>query len=155
MIDLDAICDGLAHRFAAGVIATPTGAAAMRVAYAKVPKNIAEFPAVVLEVQDGSVVANPGQWKHEANVDVLLVLPKRVGDTARNEKQRQLWLGPMLAATQGAMKIGLGAATGYVVDKALPTGWVWTEYAVGGDEHDAIRVHFTVYVTENVTLVPA
>jgi hypothetical protein len=154
MIDLDAICDALAARFAAGTIATPTGASAMRKAYAKVPKNIAAFPAVMLEVQDGTVVANPGQWKHEMNIDVLFILPKRLADPERSEKQRQLWLGKLLAATQGALKITLAAASGYSVDKALPTGWEWTEFNIGGDEHDGIRVHYTVYVTETATLVP-
>lgn len=154
MIDLDAICDALAARFAPGTITTPTGASAMRASYAKVPKNIAAYPAVMLEVQDGTVVANPGQWKHEINVDVLFILPKRLADTTRSEEQRQLWLGRLLAATQAAMKITLAAASGYSVDKAIPSGWEWTEFNIGGDEHDAIRVHYTVYVTETVTLTP-
>lgn len=154
MIDLDAICDALAARFAAGTIATPTGASAMRKSYAKVPKNIAAFPAVMLEVQEGSVVASPGQWKHEINVDALFILPKRPADPARVEDQRQTWLGTLLAATQGQLKLGLASASGYSVDKAIPTGWEWTEFNVGGEERDAIRIHYTVYATETVTLTP-
>lgn len=155
MIDLPAICSGLAARFAAGTIATPSGASAMRKSYANPPKNLPTVPAVILEVQDGDLVANPGQWKHEIHIDVVFCYSKRQGDTVRQDAERQRWLGTLLAATQGQLKIGLGAASGYTVDKAVPDGgWEFTEYVVGGDEYDAIRVKYKVYVTETVTLVP-
>lgn len=154
MIDLKAICDGLAARFAAGTISTPSGASAMRKSYAAPPKNLPAVPAVILEVQDGDLVANPGQWKHEIHIDAVFCYSKRQGDTVRADTERQRWLGTLLAATQGQLKLGLASASGYSVDKAIATGWEFTEYVAGGDEYDAIRVHFTVYVTETVTLTP-
>ena len=154
MIDFKAICDALAARYAAGTITTPTGALAMRKSYGQLPKNIPAVPAVVIDVQDGEVTANPGQWKHEMHLDVVFLLSKRPGDTARVDAQRQIWLPTLLAATQGQMKLTLGGATGYSVDKAIPFGWEFTEFPFGGDEYDAILIHFTVYVTENVTLTP-
>lgn len=153
-VNFAAICTALAARFVAAAIGTPTGAQAMRASYAKPPKNVPATPAHLLEVQEGSLVANPGQWKHEINIDGILVLSKRPGDPERVEAQRQLWLPYLLHATVDALKITLGGAVGYTVDKAIPSGWEWTEYEVGGDTYDAIRVHWTVYVTENVSLTP-
>jgi len=152
MIAFKAICDALAARYQAGTIATPSGAVAMRKAYGQLPKNIPAVPAVVIDVQDGTLTANPGQWKHEMAIDVVFLLAKRPGDTARVDAQRQLWLPTLLAATQAQLKLGLGGAVGYSVDKALPVGWEFTEFPFGADSYDAIRIHYTVFVTENVTL---
>ena len=153
-VDFAAICTALAARFAAGTIGTPTGALAMRASYANTPKNVPATPCHLLEVQDGSVVANPGQWKHEMNVDGILLLAKRPGDPERVETQRKLWLPYLLHATIDALKITLGGASGYSVDKAIPAGWEFTEFEVGADQYDAIRVHWTLYVTETVSLTP-
>jgi len=155
VIDLKAICDALAARFAAGTISTPSGSLAMRKSYAQPPKNLPTVPAVILEVNDGDLVANPGQWKHEIHIDVVFCYSKRQGDTVREDAERQRWLGTLLAATQAQMKLGLGSASSYTVDKAVPDGgWEFIEYEVGGASFDAIRVKYTVYVTETVTLTP-
>ena len=76
------------------------------------------------------------------------------GDTAREDRQRKLWLPYLLHATVDQVKITLGGATNYSVDKAIPGGWEFTEYEVGADKYDAIRVHWTIYVTETVVLTP-
>lgn len=151
-VNVEAILDALAARFLAAAIGTPTGAQAMRASYSETPKNVAATPCHLLEVQDGTVVANPGQWKHEIQVDGLLLLSKRPGDTARVETQRRLWLPYLLHASVDQVKLGLGGASGYSVDKAFPVGWEFTEYLVGADTYDAIRVAWTIWVTENVTL---
>lgn len=152
VVNVDAICVALAARFAAATIGTPTGADAMRVSHPGMPKGVPVTPCHLLEMQDGSVVANPGQWKHELNIDGVLLLAKRPGDPARVEKQRRLWLPYLLHATVDALKITLGGGAGYTVDKAIPTSWEWTEYSVSDNEFDAIRVRWVVYVTENVSL---
>ena len=154
VIDFEAICDALAARFAPGTIGTPTGASAMRASYAEPPKGVSALPAHLLEVQDGTVIAASGQWKHEMQVDGLLLLAKRPGDPQRVETQRQLWLPYLLHATVDQFKLGLGGASGYTVDKAIPTGWEWDLYKVADIEYDAIRTHWTVYVTENVSITP-
>lgn len=152
--NLEGMCDALAARFAPGTIGTPTGAVAMRKAYSETPKNVPIVPSVFLEVQEGTIVADPGQWKFEHNVDVVFLLSKRPGDPARVETQRRLWLPALWGATQGQMKLGYGGAVGYTLDKAIPTDWEFTEEPVGGDNYDAIRVHYRLYVTETVTLTP-
>lgn len=149
MIDLKAICDALAARFAAGTISTPSGALAMRKSYAAPPKSLPIVPAVILEVQDGTMTPNPGQWQHEINIDVVFCYSKREGDTVRQDTQRQRWLGQLLAATQAAMTITLA---GSGVKSALPTGWEFVEYEVGASVFDAIRVHYQVIVRETVSL---
>ncbi len=154
VIDFSAICTALAARFLAAAIGTPSGASAMRASYAKPPKAVPATPAHLLEMQDGTVIASPGQWKHEMRIDGVFLLAKRPADPERVEAQRHLWLPYLLHACVDQMKLGLGSATGYSVDKAIPTGWEWTEYAVAGDGYDAITVHWTVYVTENVSLTP-
>lgn len=146
--------DALGDRFAAAVLGTPTGVPAVRAVYPVSTKSVSSLPAVVLEVQDGNLVANPGQWKHEWNVDVLLLLAKRPADPARVETMRQAYLPYLLGATKNPMKLGLGGESGWNVDKALPSTWEWTEYDVADVTYDAIRVSYTIYVTESVTLVP-
>ena len=152
-IDFESIMDALALRFAAAQIGTPTGAVAMKASYAESPKSVPQTPAHVLEVQDGTVVAN-SQWNHEINVDGLLLLAKRPADPQRVETQRQLWLPYLLHATVDQMKLGLGGATGYTVDKAIPSGWEWDLFKVADVEFEAIRVHWTIYLTETVSLTP-
>lgn len=149
-----AAVDALGDRFAAAVLGTPSGAPAVRGVYPVSLKAAPTLPAVVLEVQDGTLIANPGQWKHEWNVDVLLLLAKRPADPQRVETIRQKYLPYLLNATQGALKITLGGESGWNVDKAIPTGWEYDEYAVGDQLYDAIRVAYRIYATESVTLVP-
>lgn len=154
MIDFEAICDALALRFEPATIGTPTGAPAMREVWPEPPKSAPTVPAVLLEVQEGTLVATPGQWKHEFHIDVIFLLSKRPADPVRVETNRRKWLPYLLRATAGQVKLGLGGATGYSVDKALPTGWEFVEFDVAGVTFDAIRVPYTVWVTETVTLVP-
>lgn len=151
-INFETICDNLAARFVAATIGTPTGAEAMKASYSEPPKSVPRTPAHFLEVQDGSVVANPSQWKHEMQVDGVFLMSRKSADTIRAEEQRRKWLPYLLHATVDKVKIDLGSASGYTVDKVFPTGWEWDEVKVADVEFHAIRVHWTVYVTENVAL---
>jgi hypothetical protein len=153
VIDFEAICDALALRFEPATIGTPSGAPAMREVYPE-PPSVPTVPAVLLEVAEGSLVPNPGQWKHEFQIDVLFLLSKRPGDPVRVETNRRKWLPYLLRATVGQFKLGLGSATGYSVDKAIPTTWDFVQYDVADAAFDAIRVRYVVYVIETVSLVP-
>lgn len=153
-IAFSAICTALGNRFAAATLGTPSGAPAIRNVYPQSAKAIAALPAVILEVQDGEVVGNPGQWKHEMNVDVLLLLAKRPADPDRVEMYRQLYLPYLLHATVDQLKIGKGGESGYSVDKALPMTWEWDLYSVADVQYEAIRVAYKVYITETVSLLP-
>lgn len=154
MIGFKAACDALAARFAPGTITTPSGAVAMRHAYGQMPKNVAAVPCVLVEPINGQVFADSDRWRHEMDVDVLFLLSKRPGDPARVETQRQIWLPTLLAATEAQLKLGLGGQVGWELAKAIPTGWEWAEYPIGADLYDAIRIHFRLFIYEDVTLTP-
>lgn len=153
-IDFAGICTALGTRFTAANMGTPTGAPAVRAVYPQSAKAVAALPAVILEVQQGEVTANPGQWKHEMDIDVLLLLAKRPADPDRVEMWRQLYLPYLLHATVDQLKISKGGQVGYGVDKALPISWEWDLYSVADVQYEAIRVGYRVYVTETVALLP-
>lgn len=149
-----AAVDALGDRFVAATMGTPTSTPAVRAVFPVSLKAAPALPAVVLEVADGTVTPNPGQWRHEINVDVYLLLAKRPADPQRVETWRQRYLPYLLGATQGQMKLGLGAQSGWELKSALPTTWEWTEYAVADIGYDAIRVGYQLIIHENVSLVP-
>ena len=153
-VNFQSICDNLAARFAAAVMGTPTGAPAILASYGQYPKAVPALPAVIVEPQDGTVLAQASYWQHEMKLDAVLLLAKRPGNPATVEKYRQLYLPYLLAATEGQLQIGLGSQAGWSVLKAIPTGWTWVEYPYDGDEYDGIRVHYQVWANENVSLVP-
>jgi hypothetical protein len=138
--DLKAICDNLAAKYAPGTIATPSGASAMRRAYAAQPVNVPALPAVVLEVQSGEVILDSGAWHGNVLIDVVLLVTKAQGDTARADQERQLWLPALLAACWSDMDLGLAPD----VAKAYPLGWEFGEHSVAGTAYDAVIVHFAV-----------
>lgn len=154
-IDLRAICAAFALRFVAATIGTPTGVSsgAMRGSEGTQPKSIPQTPYHYLEVLDGEVVAN-SQWNHTINVDGVFILGKRPGDPERVDADRQRWLPYLLHATVDQLKLGIGAQVGYTLDKAIPTGWEFTEEEIGATKYDAIRVHWQLWITETVSLTP-
>lgn len=153
-IDMKNACDKLALRFVAATIGTPSGEPAMRASFGASPKAIPATPFHFLEVLDGTLIPNPGQWQHTWSIDGVLCLAKKPADPNRVDTSRQRWLPYLLHATEDAMKIGVGAQVGYEVKSALPIGWEFVEEEVGGDKYDAIRVHWQVIVYETVSLLP-
>lgn len=153
MIDFAAICSNLAARYAPGTLATPSGATAIRGSLGSRPKAITAVPYAFVELDTGTITAN-SQWLHEVTADVVFCLSKRPGDPARVDVQRQKWLATLLAATEGKLTLGLAGQSGWTLNKALPTGWEFTEEQVGQEEWDAIRVHFLLHIYETVSLVP-
>lgn len=150
--DFYATCNALAARFAPGTITTPTDALAMRAAFGQMPNAVPATPAVYCEPTSGQVVANQ-TWDHEWDIDVVFLVDRVTADPKRIETQRQLWLPTLLRATQGELKLGIGAQSGWELKKAIPTGWEWDEVNVAGTDFSAIRVHYRVFVAETVTLV--
>lgn len=154
MIDFRAACVAFAERFDAGTIATPTGAKAMRPSFSEMPESAPALPCVYVEPTTGTVVAN-ATWDHEMDVDAVFLISQRSGTTKRPEKERQLWLPSLLAATQAQMKLGIGAQIGWELKKAIPTGWTWDEVDVADISHHAIRVHYRLFIAETVNLAAA
>lgn len=149
--DLKATCDALAARFAPSTITTPANGLAMRASFGQMPNTVPATPAVYVEPTDGEVVAN-ARWEHEWNIDAVFLVDKSAADPKRIETQRQIWLPTLLGATQGQLKLGLGAQAGWELAKAVPTGWKWDEVDVAGTDFAAIRITYRVYVYETVSL---
>jgi len=149
-MDFNAICDGLAARFAAATIGTPTGATAMRGAYGQAPNGVPTFPCVVVVPQNGDVTYGAGIEDGQHDIDVNFYYAKAAGDFPRSETQRQLWLPYLLTATNGQMALGLAPT----VLKAIPTGYEFAELPYGGETYDGIVVHYRVWTRDSVTLTP-
>ena len=147
-MDIEAICDALAARYTPGTIGTPTGVPAMRAAYGQMPHSMPNTPAVVVMPQDGDVVAESGSWVLTNNIDVNFYLSKAPGDIERVETYRQKWLQTLLEAVLGSLTLGS------IVKSAFPIGWEFTELPYGGDQYDAIVIHYQVIVREAVTFTP-
>lgn len=146
-MDMKAICDGLATRYAA---MTPPSGETLRAAYGQEPKSMPDTPAIVFFPQDGDMTLGTGQWEGEHRIDLCLYLSKRPGDPSRVETQRQKWLGPLLSRLDGQMAIGLAPT----VLKAYPTSYEWTERQYDGAGYDGILVHLVVNTRENATFAP-
>ena len=146
--DFYTVCSALGSAFAPGTIGTPTGEDAMRAVYPHGVKGIGAYPALVLQVQHGEVVANSDNWSHKAYIDAILLLSKRGGNPPDVEASRQRWLPYLLSATEDHLKIGVGAQSGWELKSAMPIGWEWAEVDVDGDGFDGIRVHYEVWIYE-------
>lgn len=152
--DIGAAVTALAARFEPATIGTPTGAPAMREVYDLPPKGVPTVPAVVLEVQDGTIVAQSSYWEHHVSVDTVFLLSQRPGDPARVEANRRRWLPYLWSATIGQWKLGIGGQSGYELKSALPVSWEFIIYAVGSNEFDAIRVTWDLWINQTVSSVP-
>jgi len=147
-VNIEAICDAIAGRYAPGTIGTPVAASPMRAAYGQAPHSMPNTPAVVVMPQDGTIVMESGAWALTNNIDVNFYLSKAPGDIERVETLRQKWLETLLEAVLGTMTLsGLAKS-------AFPVGWEFTELPYGGDSYDAIVVHYQVMVREPQTLTP-
>jgi hypothetical protein len=127
MIDFKAICDGLAARFAPRHDRHADGRGRdAQASYAAVRPRIVpgrSRPPPRGAGRHGHREPRPVEAR-DARRRAASCSPsgRRPG---RVETQRQLWLPYLLHATVDQLKIGLGGATGYSVDKAIPTGWEW------------------------------
>lgn len=142
----------LGAQFEAAVLGTPTGAPAIRDVFPTSAKGIATLPAIILEPQPSTLTNNAGQWRHEWNVDVILLLAKRPADPVRVEAQRQAYVPYLLGATEAKPKLGIGAQVNWELKSAMPTNWEYDLYSVADTEFDAVRVGYQIIVNETVSL---
>lgn len=149
MVSLKAICDALAARYAAGTIATPTGATAMRSSWAQAPHGPKPTPFLVIAPQTGDVIGGAGEWQITHHVDANFYLSKAPGDIHRVETLRQLWLPTLLAAPLGLMTLGITN-----VKSDFPVSYEFLELPYEGDGYDGITIHLDVIVREPVTFTP-
>lgn len=150
MIDFEDICDGIAAAYANP--GTPTSEVPIRASYGQAPNSIPALPCCVVMPQDGEVTYESSNRTGEHNIDLNFYLSKSPGDLVRVETSRQRWLPYLLDALHSAVQVGQGGSGG--VQKALPTGYEFTELPYAGEQYDAIVIHLRVWTSETVVLVP-
>ena len=148
-MDLAAISDALAARYAANVTTAPTGYKAITGSTAKPPNNIPNTPYVIVWPQSGDLEYNPGQRAGEHHFQVVFYYAKAEGDIPREYAALEKWLGVLLDRTHGQLQLTLAP----VVVKAWPVHWEIGSAVYGGDTYEVIIISITVYTRENVTLV--
>lgn len=149
-MDLRAICDAVAARYAPGTLATPTGAVAVREAFGQAPQALRLTPSVVVIPKTGTVELGAGKVDGTIDLDVLFYVSKAPGDLARVEAQRQRWLPELLDALDAKVQLGLPT----YVQRAYPVDWEFAELAYNGEAYDGIRVTIRVWYTEPRTFSP-
>lgn len=151
-MDFKAIADGLAARYAPGVVTPPSGYPNIVTATATPPNALPQSPYVVVYPDSGDVVYGSGERRDEpARFLVNFYYAKHEGDVPRESAALLNWLGVLLAQLHGQMKLGL-AASG--VMKALVTTWSVGALLYAGVQYDGITLNVQVWTQEAVTLTP-
>lgn len=147
--DLNAICNALAAKVAA--VSQPSGTpAAIKGASGQEPTAITNTPYAYVEVDDGEVVLQTGAWNVTHNLIVNFCLSKAPGKPELVDKWRQLWLVPLLQATFADYDLSTTA-----VKSAFPAKYDFTEVVVGGENFDAIRIFYQVFVNNEAVSISA
>ena len=130
-----------------------SGALDIRKTYPQAPDSLPATPAIVFLPQDGEVIeATGGTYNEEHHVDVWFVFAFKQGDIERAEAQRQLWVGPLIAALFSITgRDTLVSGTG--IKSALPETYEFALLPYSGQEHPGIR--FPVTITIRDIAVPA
>jgi hypothetical protein len=148
-MDLSAIADALAARYAANVTTPPAGYKAITGSTARPPNNIPNTPFVIVWPQDGDMEYNPGTRSGELHFQVVFYYSKSEGDVPREYVALEKWVGVLLDQTHPQMQLGLAP----IVVKAWPLRWEIGTAVYGGDTYEVIILYLTVYTRESVTLV--
>ena len=130
-----------------------SGAIDIRKTHAQAPDSLPATPAVLFLPQTGEVIEGGSMTYTETHdVDVWWVFAFKQGDIERAETQRQLWVGPMIAALF-ATATRLALVAGVSIKSALPTTYEFDTLPYSGVEHPGIR--FRVVITIRDIAVPA
>ena len=145
------LADALAARYASGTLSAPAGYPAIRLATARVPNVISAFPAVLVFPPDGEmeIVSTSGMATYHLDFMVVFHLGQYSGDLARDTAALDSWLGPLLQATFGAMKLGV---TG--VMKSYPMTWTLAVAKYGEEEFDTWRIKVRIDFEEAQVYTP-
>jgi hypothetical protein len=149
-LDMKAIADALAARYAPGVVTPPTGYPNIVAATANPPNALLQTPYVVVWPQSGDLIYNPGQRKGEHEFMVNFYYARSEGDIPRESAALNSWLGVLLDRLHGQMQLGLST----VVMKAMTMSWSIGALTYAGTVFDGITLTDHVWTADNVTLTP-
>jgi hypothetical protein len=147
------IADALAARYAPGTLSPPSGYPAMRVSTARLPNTIPTSPWVLVLPPNGEHIYGSGVVERTLTFRVQFHYAKHTGDVGRDVTGMLAWLGPLLAATDGQYRLGVGDTQH--VKSALAAEHRWAVFTYGGDEFYGWEIDVIVMIRdEPVTLVP-
>ena len=146
-MDVLAIADALAAKFASGTLTPPTGYGAIRVATARTPNAIPVAPFLLVTLPSGEVIIE-GQWaKHHLDFDVEFHWAQHSGDKPRDMTALLDWLPKLLTAVLSGWQLGI---TG--IQKTLPMDYEYDVMPYAGVEFYGWRIRHRVYFDEAQTV---
>lgn len=154
-MDALVVGDALAARYARGTLTPPTGYAAVRASTCRPPNRIPSSPWVLVVLPTGTGDAGSqgsGTVDYVSEWHVLFHYERASGDKARDWKALLSWLGVLLNATYGQMKLGLSATQG--VRKAVPVRWDQVLLRYAGIEYYGWDITVKVWSQDQVTFTP-
>ena len=152
-MNLLTIADGLAARFAPGVVTPPSGLKNITAATSRPPNNLPNTPFVIAWPVRGDITIPPGVREGEHTFEVIFYYAKAEADTPRQYVALMSWLGILLAQLDGAMQLGVVPSTWYV-KKAEIMSWEIGVHVYAGDTYEGITLTVHVWTVDSVTLVP-
>jgi hypothetical protein len=158
-LNLLAIADGLALRFAAANVTPPTNPVTtvaypnIRESTARLPNNLTAFPCVEVYPPapgESDMTYMSGLRRSEHLFTVRFYLGKSSGDLERDMVALYLWWGVLIDQIHAAMKLGIGPP----VLKAIPMSSGIGIHEYGGIEYAVIELSVQITTEDTVTLVP-
>lgn len=148
-MNLADIADGLAARFAPGVVTPPTGMKNITSSTPRPPNNIPNTPFVIAWASDGDVTLGAGSVTGTARFNVVFYFAKSDGDIPRQYDALLEWVGILIDQLYGAQKLGVaGVRKGYVVR------WEIGVITYAGVQYEAVSMAVNVDYEEAVTITP-
>lgn len=149
-MNLADIADGLAARFAPGVVTPPTGMKNITSATARPPNNIPNTPFVIAWASDGDVKLAGFQVDHTLRFNVVFYFSKSDGDIPRQYDALLEWVGILIDQLYAQQKLGVtGVKKGYV------TRWEIGVLTYAGTLYEAVSMAVTVDLdTEHIRFTP-
>jgi hypothetical protein len=148
-LDIDAIAEALAGRYSG--LTPPTGYTAIHAATSHPANAAVQTPYLIVWARRGELVYSAGLRRGEHEFDVVLYLDRAQHDQPREMERAQKWVGVLLDATHGALKLGLSASG---VLKALPITWEIDDQRYANPTYDIVRISVTIWTEDSVTLTP-
>lgn len=152
-MNLLTVADGLAARFAPGLVTPPSGLKNITASSSRPPNAIPNTPFVVAWPVRGDITIPPGVREGEHEFAVIFYYSKAEADTPRQYVALMSWLGVLLGQLDGAMQLGVVPSTWYV-KKAEIMSWEIGVHVYAGDTYEGITLTVHVWTVDSVTLVP-
>ena len=153
-MDYKLLADRLALRYASLTPPTKTGGGsypAITGSTATPPNALPRSPFVVIWPTEGTITIMPGIADGLHTFVVNFYYAKHEGDIPRESAALASWLGVLLPATYGALKLGY---TDDTVMKAIPVSWAIGALVYAGVTYDGITITINIWTKETVVLTP-